>query len=63
MLYRTWVVMPSNLDSTDAMFTCGIIFFSIESWKRGGGGRSTARKRNGDTFDLMSIFLGPIMNE
>jgi len=37
------------------MLTWGIIFFSTESWKRGGGGRSTARKRNGDTFDLISM--------
>jgi hypothetical protein len=36
------------------METCGIIFFSIASWNRGGGGRSTARKRKGDTVVLIA---------
>jgi hypothetical protein len=36
------------------MLTCGMIFFSTESWKSGGGGRSTARTRNGDTVDVIS---------
>jgi hypothetical protein len=36
------------------MLTCGTMFFSIESWNSGGGGRSTARNRKGDTVDLMS---------
>lgn len=31
------------------------MFFSTESWKRGGGGRSTAKKRNGDTVVLISV--------
>lgn len=30
------------------------MFFSMTSWNRGGGGRSTARKRKGDTVVLMS---------
>jgi hypothetical protein len=31
-----------------------MIFFSIASWNSGGGGRSTARKRKGDTTVLIS---------
>jgi hypothetical protein len=31
-----------------------MMFFSTASWKRGGGGRSTAKKRNGDVVDLIS---------
>jgi hypothetical protein len=46
--------MPSYFERTEAMCTCGMMFFSIESWNSGGGGRSTARKRKGDIFDLMS---------
>jgi hypothetical protein len=47
-------VTPSYFDSTDNILTCGTMFFSIASWNNGGGGKSTARKRNGDTVDLMS---------
>ena len=36
------------------MPTCGIIFFSTVSWKSGGGGKSTARKRKGDVVALIS---------
>ena len=50
----TLVVTPSYFERTEAMCTCGMMFFSIESWNSGGGGRSTARKRKGDIFDLMS---------
>ena len=52
----TWVVWPSNLLSTDAMLTWGMMFFSTESWKSGGGGRSRARKRKGEVVVLMSGF-------
>jgi hypothetical protein len=31
-----------------------MIFFSMTSWKSGGGGKSIARSRNGDRVDLMS---------
>jgi len=54
MTKHTCVVTPSYFESTEAMFTWGMIFFSTESWKSGGGGKSTAKKRNGDTFDLIS---------
>jgi hypothetical protein len=36
------------------ILTCGMMFFSIASWNRGGGGRSIARKRNGETVDFIS---------
>lgn len=54
MQLRTWkaptcAVLPSYLARTECMLTWGIIFFSTASWNRGGGGRSTARKRKGDT--------------
>lgn len=48
------MVTPSYLASTEYTLTCGIMFFSNASWNNGGGGRSTARKRNGDTVDLSS---------
>lgn len=32
------------------------MFFSTESWNSGGGGKSTARNRKGDTFDLISDY-------
>ena len=50
----TWVVFPSYFVRTEAKLTWGIIFFSTESWNRGGGGKSTERKRNGDIVVLMS---------
>ena len=31
-----------------------MMFFSTESWNSGGGGKSTARNRNGDTADFIS---------
>ena len=37
------------------MLTCGMMFFSTASWNKGGGGKSTAKKRKGDTVDLISI--------
>lgn len=37
------------------MLTCGMIFFSTASWNNGGGGRSTARNRNGDAEALISV--------
>lgn len=40
------------------MLTWGIIFFSTESWNNGGGGKSTAKKRNGDVVDLISEIVG-----
>lgn len=46
---NTWVVFPSYLVSSEWMVTCGIMFFSIASWNKGGGGKSIARNRNGDT--------------
>ncbi len=36
------------------MVTCGMIFFSTESWNKGGGGKSMAKKRKGDTDVLDS---------
>jgi len=36
------------------MVTCGIMFFSTASWNKGGGGKSIARNRNGDTEVLES---------
>lgn len=53
-LRATCVVTPSYFESMDVIFTCGIIFFSTESWNNGGGGKSTAKKRKGVMFDLMS---------
>lgn len=37
------------------MLTCGMMFFSTASWNNGGGGKSTAKNRNGDTVDLISV--------
>lgn len=54
IMLPTWVVRPSYLANTECMLTWGIIFFSTESWNRGGGGRSTARNKKGDTIDLIS---------
>jgi hypothetical protein len=34
------------------------MFFSTASWKSGGGGRSTARNKKGDTDVLMSVAMG-----
>ena len=39
------------------MLTWGIMFFSTASWNNGGGGRSTARNRNGDTVVLISVVV------
>jgi len=36
------------------MVTCGMMFFSTESWNKGGGGKSIAKKRKGDTNVLDS---------
>jgi hypothetical protein len=36
------------------MLTCGMMFFSTESWNNGGGGKSTARNKNGEVTDLIS---------
>jgi len=52
----TCAVTPSYFERTEEMFTCGTMFFSTESWNSGGGGRSTARKRKGDTVGLMSAW-------
>src|ERR1700730_7120660 len=40
------------------MPTWGMMFFSTASWKRGGGGRSTARNRKGDVVALISATRG-----
>jgi hypothetical protein len=32
-----------------------MMFFSTASWKSGGGGRSSARKRNGEELVLISV--------
>jgi hypothetical protein len=45
---RTWVVEPSYFARTVESETWGMMFFSTESWKSGGRGRSRARKRKGD---------------
>ena len=42
-------VAPSYFRSKSAMGTCGMMFFSMASWNRGGGGRSNASMRNGVT--------------
>lgn len=39
------------------MLTCGMMFFSTESWNKGGGGKSTARNKNGDTAVLESVII------
>lgn len=51
---NTWVVFPSNLASSEWMVTWGIMFFSTASWNKGGGGKSIARNRNGETEVLES---------
>lgn len=38
------------------MLTWGMMFFSTESWKSGGGGRSSARYKNGEVVVLISVF-------
>jgi hypothetical protein len=48
------VVLPSYLARIVASATWGMMFFSTESWKSGGLGRSSARKRNGDRAVLVS---------
>mmetsp|Transcript_8909 Transcript_8909/g.37704 ORF Transcript_8909/g.37704 Transcript_8909/m.37704 type:complete len:312 (-) Transcript_8909:158-1093(-) len=45
-------VAPSYFRSKSAMGTCGMMFFSMASWNRGGGGRSNASMRNGVTVRL-----------
>ena len=51
---NTCVVFPSNLARSEWMVTCGIMFFSTASWNKGGGGKSIARNRNGETEALES---------
>lgn len=60
---RTCVVIPLYLARTSWMFTCGMMFFSIVSWNKGGGGRSMARKRKGETLDLISIWVCKLIND
>lgn len=50
------VVKPLYLARTVEMGTWGMMFFSTASWKRGGAGRSMARKRKGEWVDLTSAF-------
>ena len=50
----TCVIPPSYLASKEWIVTWGMIFFSIASWNKGGGGKSMARKRNGETEVLDS---------
>jgi len=50
----TCVVPPSYLASKEWIATWGMIFFSIASWNKGGGGKSMAKKRNGETEVLDS---------
>jgi len=51
----TCVVVPSYLANTVAKLTWGIIFFSTESWNKGGGGRSTERNKKGDVTICDSV--------
>ena len=37
------------------------MFFSTASWNSGGGGRSTARNKNGDVNVLISVQRGSLM--
>lgn len=49
------MVVPSYFARTEARVTCGMMFFSTASWNSGGGGRSTARNRNGVLALLISV--------
>lgn len=51
---KTCVVFPSYFARTEAKLTWGIMFFSTESWNRGGGGRSSDRNRNGEVDVFVS---------
>merc|ERR550517_118702 len=45
---------PLNLDSMLYRDTCGMMFSSYSSLKRGGGGSSEVKKRNGDSVTFQS---------